>query len=81
MEREILVGVVSWSGRMDGLNSSLELELVTRTFTSFLELELITRTKKGKTFYSPWQKSTVEKRSRVLLQGTAVTYAILRIWL
>ena len=36
---------------------------------------------KGKTFYSPWQKSTVEKRSRVLLQGTAVTYAILRIWL
>ena len=27
---------------------------------------------KGKTFYSPWQKSTVEKRSRVILQVTAV---------
>ena len=35
----------------------------------------------GTTFYSPRQKSTVERRSRVILQGTAETYAILRIWL
>jgi hypothetical protein len=34
-----LVGVVSWSGRMDFLTSSLELELVTRTLF-ILELEL-----------------------------------------
>jgi hypothetical protein len=27
--------------------------------------------RKGKTFYSPWQKSTVEKKSCVILQGTA----------
>ena len=31
----------------------------------------------SKTFYSPWQKSTVERRSRVIPQGTAARVVLI----